>query len=494
VSIIEQRQLLDRREISAIELTRSYLERIEEHSGLEAFLHVNNACEAAAAKAQARIDSGESLAFTGIPVGLKDNLCTFDMPTTCASKMLKGYIPPYDATVVAKLRSQDAVFLGKLNMDEFAMGATTTTSYYKKTRNPFDPNRVPGGSSGGSAAAVSAGLCSAALGSDTGGSIRQPASFCGITGMRPTYGMVSRYGCVAFASSLDQVGPLGLSAKDCAQLLAAVAGADGHDQTSQHSTGLFAERSSAGMADDFMNSRYEQFPEKAPEIHLGVVKELLGESVEPETRQAVLNAAEWYRNAGCQVSEISIPILEHAVPAYYLISSAEASANLSRFDGVRYGHRINKPSSYEDLVEKSRAEGFGWEVKRRILLGSYALCSGYYDDYYIKATRLANALRSEYSRLFETYDAILSPASPMAAFAFDAVPEDPAQLYLADICTVGAALAGLPSLSTPCGLTSDGLPIGLMMTGSRWSDSKILCLADAFERSFKRPAPKINAS
>jgi aspartyl-tRNA(Asn)/glutamyl-tRNA(Gln) amidotransferase subunit A len=455
--------------VSAVELTKQYLLQIEKTDDqIGAFLHVNENALAAAQKAQERIDAGESLPLTGIPVGLKDNLCTVDMPTTCASKMLEGFSSPYDATVVAKLRSQGAVFLGKLNMDEFAMGSTTVTSHYKKTKNPHGVNRVPGGSSGGSAAAVAALMCPAALGSDTGGSIRQPASFCGVTGLRPTYGMVSRYGCVAFASSLDQVGPIGASAEDCAMVLEAVAGTDANDQTSMRCPGF---RSADAMP-----------PESLKGFRLGIIEELMGESVEPQTREAVSRAASWYEKEGALVEAVSMPMLKYAVPAYYLISSAEASANLARFDGVRYGHRAQCPSSYDELVSKSRAEGFGWEVKRRILLGSYALCSGYYDDYYKKAARLAVELKYAYAEVFKRFDALLSPASPMPAFAFDEVPTDPAALYLADICTASAPLAGLPSIATPCGATSEGLPIGLMITGPRWGDALVLSLAGSFEQ------------
>ncbi|MDR2751070.1 MAG: Asp-tRNA(Asn)/Glu-tRNA(Gln) amidotransferase subunit GatA [Clostridiales bacterium] len=478
--IAELRRKLDAKEISAVELARHYIDRISRLDGkLESYLHVSETVLEDAKEAQKRIDAGESETFTGIPTGLKDNLCTIGMPTTCASKMLEGFASPYDATVVAKLRKQGAVFLGKLNMDEFAMGATTQTSYYKKTKNPFDLGRVPGGSSGGSAAAVSADLCAFALGSDTGGSIRQPASFCGVTGHRPTYGMVSRYGCVAFASSLDQIGPLASSAEDCALVLEAISGPDGFDRTSMRSPGFMASKFASGL----------KKLESLAGMRIAIINELVGPSVERETKDAVLEAAKWFEKNGAVVERISMPMLAHAVPAYYLISSAEASTNLARFDGVRYGHRTASPGSYEDLIQLSRAEGFGWEVKRRILLGSYALCSGYYDDYYKKAVRLADELKVTYAAVFKNYDAILSPASPMPAFAIDEVPSDPAQLYLADICTASAPLAGLPSVSTPCGMTSGGLPIGLMITCPRWADDVALSLAGAFEKDRKRPIP-----
>ncbi|MDR2648132.1 MAG: Asp-tRNA(Asn)/Glu-tRNA(Gln) amidotransferase subunit GatA [Clostridiales bacterium] len=472
MDISELRVLMDKKEISSAEVVKTCLERISASDNtIGAFLHINPKALETAAQAQKRIDAGHADMFTGIPVGLKDNLCTMDMPTTCASRMLEGFTPPYDAAVVEKLRAQGAVLIGKLNMDEFAMGASTSTSYYKKTRNPFDITRVPGGSSGGSAAAVSAGFCAVSLGSDTGGSIRQPASFCGVSGLRPTYGRVSRYGCVAFASSLDQIGPIASSAKDCALLLTAIEGKDTRDQTS-------TEGPPARIRDVSLKGK-----------RLGLIEELIVGDVEDETLAAVESAALWYEKQGAFVESVSLPMLKYAVPAYYLISSAEASANLSRFDGVRYGYRPANPESYESLVSGSRRDAFGWEVKRRIMLGSYALCSGYYDDYYKRAVRLADVIRSEYDKAFETYDALLSPVSPMAAFTFDNIPTDPARLYLADICTVSAALAGLPALSTPCGYTGNGLPVGLMITGARWDDYGILSLADAFERAFNRKRP-----
>jgi aspartyl-tRNA(Asn)/glutamyl-tRNA(Gln) amidotransferase subunit A len=469
--------MLDAREVSAAELAGEYAGKIEKlDDGVGAFLYVNReGLAAAAARAQARIDAGEQGPLTGIPVALKDNLCTRDMPTTCASKILEGYRPPYDATVVGRLRAQDAVFLGKLNMDEFAMGATTQNSYYKPTQNPFDLTRAPGGSSGGAAAAVSAGMCAAALGSDTGGSVRQPASFCGVTGHRPTYGLVSRYGCIAFASSLDQVGPLGLSASDCALMLDAISGPDPHDQT----TSVHGREPCA--------ARLGRSPKG---LRLGLIRELLGGEVDAEVRDAVYAAAKWYERAGATVTEVSLPMLRHAVPAYYLISSAEASANLSRFDGVRYGHRAADAKSYGELVARSRAEGFGREVKRRILLGAYALSSGYYDAYYKRAVHLAGVVRAQYDEVFREFDALLSPVAPTVAFETGKIPDDPAQVYVADICTVSAALAGLPSISTPCGYTKDGgLPVGLMITGRRWADPLVLSLADAHEREFKRKDP-----
>ncbi|MDR3263025.1 MAG: Asp-tRNA(Asn)/Glu-tRNA(Gln) amidotransferase subunit GatA [Clostridiales bacterium] len=470
------RKKLDDKEISAVELTRLYLDRISAADKLtDAYLYVNyDGAIKAAQSAQTIIDAKQSRPFTGIPIALKDNLCTFDMPTTCSSKMLDGFVPPYDATVVAKLRGQGAVFLGKLNMDEFAMGASTKTSYYKKTKNPYDLTRVPGGSSGGSAAAVSVGLCAAALGSDTGGSIRQPASFCGITGHRPTYGFVSRSGCIAFASSLDQIGPLADTADDCAALLTATAGRDIYDQTTADKT-FDLKKSDKGI-------KGKRF---------GLIKELMGKEVDKDVSAAVKKAAEWFINAGAVVEEVSLPMLTHAVPIYYLISSAEAASNLAKFDGVRYGFRPEKTLNFFDMISKSRDEGFGWEVKRRIMLGSYALCSGYYDDYYKRAIKLCGIIKSQYAEAFKKYDALLSPVAPTTAYPFDKLPDDPAQMYLADICTVSAALAGLPSLSTPCGYDKDGMPIGLMITGKRFDDAAVLSAAGAYEKEFVRKPPQL---
>ncbi|MDR3293561.1 MAG: Asp-tRNA(Asn)/Glu-tRNA(Gln) amidotransferase subunit GatA [Clostridiales bacterium] len=478
MDILTLRKKLDKKELSATELTKSYLDRISALDGeIGAYLYVDfDGAMRSAESAQKRIDKGESALLTGIPVALKDNLSAVGMPVTCASKMLEGYVPPYDATVVAKLRGEGAVFLGKLNMDEFAMGASTVTSHYKKTKNPYDLSRVPGGSSGGSAAAVVAGLCVAALGTDTGGSIRQPASFCGVTGHRPTYGMVSRYGCIAFASSLDQIGPLATGARDCAAMLETISGQDGYDQTSAPTEFRTADIAKQGSV------KGKRF---------GLIKELMGKEVDSEVAAAIKAAANFYEKAGAVVEEVSLPMLTHAVPIYYLISSAEASSNLAKFDGVRYGYRPENASNFFDMISKSRAEGFGWEVKRRIMLGSYALCSGYYDDYYKKAVKLCGIVKAEYASAFSRFDALLSPVSPTTAFRFDKFPDDPAQMYLADICTVSAALAGLPSISTPCGYDREGLPIGLMITGKRFDDAAVLSVADAFEQGFTRRAAKI---
>jgi len=471
------RRALDTGELTAVELTEQYLDAIARlDDKLGACLYVNGEGALAMARAaQKRIDAGEAAPLTGIPIGLKDNLCTRDMPTTCASKMLAGYVPPYDATVVERLRAQNAVLIAKLNLDEFAMGSSNMNSAYHVARNPYDLSRVPGGSSGGSAAAVAAGLCAGALGSDTGGSIRQPAAFCGVTGLRPTYGRVPRTGCVAFASSLDQVGPIARSAEDCGLLLDAIAGHDPRDMTS---------------------AREHPGKEKISSLQglkIGLIEELMGDEIEGETKAAVNAAAAWFEHEGAVVETVRLPMLQYGVPAYYLISSAEASANLSRFDGVRYGHRAKQYADYTELVEKSRAEGFGREVKRRILLGTYALCSGFYDAYYKKAVHLAALVKEEYRQAFGQFDLLLSPVSPAPAFSFEAAPSDPAQMYVADLCTASAALAGLPALSTPCGYTRGGLPVGLMLTGNYFDDDFLLSVAGLFERASTRVEPEVCA-
>jgi len=469
MNIIKLRNLLDKREISSVELVKSYLDRISaSDSIIGAFLHINSKAIKVAEQAQKRIDAKEGGVLTGIPIGVKDNICTKDMPTTCASRMLEGFIPPFDADVIERLRAQDAVLIGKLNTDEFAIGGNTVSSYYKKTRNPFNINYVPGGSSGGSSAAVAAGFCPAALGTDTGGSIRQPASFCGITGLRPTYGAVSRYGCVPMASSMDQVGPMAGSAEDCALLLSAIAGVDHRDQMSVESP----------------SKRTAVEPISLKGKRLGLIEGEYGEITD-----AIKSAASWYEKQGAIVETISLPLLEYTVPAYFIISCAETSSNLSRFDGLRYGYRSESADSYEEMVSNTRREGFGWEVKRRIMLGNHVLCAENYDNYYKKAVRLASFLRQEVENIFETYDALLSPANSTAAYSFEDIYTDPAKKYMSAMYTAVAALTGLPSLSTPCGYTSDGMPIGLLITGAHWDDYGILSLANAFEQSFERKQP-----
>ena len=467
-SIKELRALLDGGDITAQELTQYYLDRIEKlDPQIKAYVTVNEKAMEQAERAQKMIEEGNVSPLTGIVLGIKDNICTKGLRTTCSSKMLEDFIPAYHSTVAEKLEQQGAIFIGKLNMDEFAMGASTTTSHFGITKNPYDTERVPGGSSGGSAAAVAAGLCVASLGSDTGGSIRQPAAFCGVTGIKPTYGRVSRSGLVAFASSLDQIGPIGKSAKDCAILLDAISGADEMDMTSRES-----EPVAPCMGESIEGTV------------IGVPKEFFGEGLNPEIKEAVEAAIQQYEAMGCIIKEVSMPSLPYAIPAYYLISSAEASSNLARYDGVRYGHLSKEGDTFDQRLVATRNEGFGSEVKRRILLGTYALSSGYFDAYYKKAALLRRRIRKEYEEIFATCDCIITPTTPDVAFKIGAHDEDPTAMYLADIYTVTVNIAGLPAVSTPCGYNKEGMPIGMSIVGKAFEDGKILNLADAFERKF----------
>ncbi len=472
LKITDLRNMLDNREISAMELADEYLKRIENvDKNVESYITVtSDRARADAEKAQKKIDAGDASPLCGIPLAIKDNICTEGILTTAASKILENFIPPYNATVMDKLEKQNIVCLGKVSMDEFAMGGSTQTSAFKKTKNPYDLSRVPGGSSGGSAAAVSASLCAAAIGSDTGGSIRQPSSFCGVTGLKPTYGRVSRYGLIAFASSLDQIGPIAGSAKDCALILNAIAGYDMHDGTSsKRDTMDYTSKIGMDM--------------KGVKIALPV--EFFAEGIDEEVRNAVYKASECYRAMGAEILQCSMPSLKFAVAAYYLISSAEASSNLSRFDGIKYGHRSEVGETFNDLIINSRSEGFGDEVKRRILLGNYALCSGYYDAYYGKAMALKQKIREEYAKIFESCDLILTPTAPTTAYKTDENISDPAKMYQADICTVTVNIASLPAISATCGYDSKGLPIGMSIVGKMWDEAGIIAAADAFEKQFE---------
>lgn len=467
------RSMLDKKEISAPELTAAYLERINSVDGkLESYITVTaEEAEKAAEKAQDKINKGEVSPLCGIPLAIKDNICTEGIKTTCASKMLENFIPPYNATVMDKLENEGIVMLGKTSMDEFAMGGSTQTSAFKKTKNPYDLERVPGGSSGGSAAAVGASLCAAALGSDTGGSIRQPSSFCGVTGLKPTYGRVSRYGLVAFASSLDQIGPVAKSASDCAVILNAISGFDPHDGTS-----------SRNDVPDFT----AKIGQDIKGMKIAVPKEFYAEGIDEEVRNAVLKAADYYKSLGAELIDCSMPSLKYAVAAYYLISSAEASSNLSRYDGIKFGHRSEIGDSFNELIANSRREGFGEEVKRRIMLGNYALSSGYYDAYYGKAMALKQKIREEYEQIFTGCDVILTPTAPTVAYGLNENISDPAKMYQADICTVTVNIASLPAISTTCGYDSKGMPIGMSIIGKKWDEATIIQAADAFEKNFTR--------
>ena len=465
--------MLDSKEISAVELTEQYFDRIE-NSDKEINSYITVCKENALAdakKAQEVIDSGNSGAFTGLPISVKDNICTLGVKTTCASHMLDDFIPPYNATVMEKLKKDNIVMLGKTNMDEFAMGGSSQTSYFGGVKNPYDLTRVTGGSSGGAAASVSADLCAAALGSDTGGSVRQPASFCGVTGLKPTYGTVSRWGLIAFASSLDQIGVIAKSAEDTGYMLEGIYGYDENDATSS--------KKSEGNYNSLIGSDVNK-------LKIGVPKEFFGDGLNDEVKTAVLNAVEYYKKLGCEIVDVSLPSLEYAVSAYYLISSAEAASNLSRFDGIKYGLRSGLGEDFNDLIKNSRREGFGQEVKRRIMLGNYALCSGYYDAYYKNATRIRTQIRNEYSDIFSKCDVMLTPTAPTTAYKIGEQENDPVKMYLADIYTVTVNIAGLPAISTTCGYDSKGLPIGMSLIGKAFDEKTINAVCDRFEKDFER--------
>jgi aspartyl-tRNA(Asn)/glutamyl-tRNA(Gln) amidotransferase subunit A len=445
---------------SSEELTRTSLERIRRlDAELNSFISVTEADALAAAQAaDARIRAGEAGPLTGIPFAHKDIFCTLGVRTSCGSRMLDNFIAPYDATVTARLREAGAVMLGKTNMDEFAMGSSNETSYYGPVRNPWDTERVPGGSSGGSAAAGAARLAPASTGTDTGGSIRQPAALCGITGLKPTYGRVSRYGMIAFASSLDQGGPFTRSAEDAALMLAAMAGFDARDSTS-------VER----PVDDYSKS----LDESLQGLRIGVPKEYFSAGLDAAVADAIEAALSEYRRLGAVVSEISLPNTHLAVPAYYVVAPAECSSNLSRFDGVRFGYRAADPRDLKDLYERSRGEGFGAEVKRRILIGTYALSAGYYDAYYLKAQQVRRLIREDFMRAFESVDVIAGPTAPSVAFRLGEKADDPVSMYLSDIYTIAANLAGLPALSIPAGFV-DGMPVGLHLVGNYFAEGRLL--------------------
>lgn len=471
-TISKMRKMLDEKKISSVELTERYLEKIKsDNDKIGAYITV---CEeeaiAAAKAADEKIAKGEAKTLTGIPMAVKDNICIKDIRTTCGSKMLGNYEPPYNATVIEKLKGEGVVFLGKTSMDEFAMGGSSQTCYFNKPKNPFDTERVPGGSSGGSAAAVSAGMALCALGSDTGGSIRQPASFCGVTGMKPTYGSVSRFGLVAFGSSLDQIGPFANSAEDCGLILNAISGRDIHDHTSRNVKMDF----NALLGSDIKGMK------------IGIPKEFFGDGIDEDVKSAVMKAAEFYKANGAELVEVSMPTLKFAVSAYYLLACAEASSNLSRYDGVKYGYRTEGALSYDELVKKTRSEGFGDEVKRRILLGTYALSSGYYDAYYKKAMAVRQQFRREQAEIFEKCDVMLTPTAPTVAYRCNENIDDPVKMYLADICTVTANIVGIPAVSVPCGYDKDGMPIGFSISAKAFDDAKAILFADTFEKQFER--------
>ncbi len=462
--------MLVNKEITSTELTKDVFARIDEVEGdVEAYLTITREEALKQAEAvDAKIAAGEEISFLeGIPGAIKDNICTKGMKTTCASKILEHFVPPYDATVMTKLKKENSVILGKANMDEFAMGGSTENSAYHVTHNPWNLDCVPGGSSGGSAAAVAAGTAIWALGSDTGGSIRQPASFCGVVGMKPTYGRVSRYGLVAYASSLDQIGPLTRDVTDCANLLNIIVGHDEMDSTS-----------STAEVPDYTKSLVED----VKGLKIGLPKEYFVKGMDPEVEQAIRTAIQKYEELGAEVVEISLPHTEYAISTYYLIAPAEAATNLERYDGVSYGERVDG----EDLVQmmtNTRDEKFGEEVKRRIMIGNYALSAGYYDAYYLKALKVRTLVQQDYTEAFKKVDVIMAPTAPTPAFKIGEMMADPLQMYLQDVCTVPLNLAGLPGISIPCGRSSKGLPIGLQIIGKPLAEETLIRTAYTYEQS-----------
>lgn len=481
-TISQLHELIKKREISVPELARYMLNRIEKlDSKFECYITVTEKQAMEQAESvQKMIDEGSlNSPLAGIPMGIKDNICTKGILTTCASRMLSNFVPPYDATVVKKLYSNGAILLGKLNMDEFAMGSSTESSYFKKTKNPWDTERVPGGSSGGSAAAVAAGEAIYTLGSDTGGSIRQPASFCGCVGLKPTYGLVSRFGLVAYASSFDQIGPLTKTVTDCALVLNAIAGHDPMDLTSSR-------RERPDYTKALVND--------VKGMKIGLPREFIADSVQREVRDAVLNAVKVFSDLGAECEEISIPIMDYVVPTYYIIALAEASSNLARYDGVKFGYRAANPKDMLDFCVRSRSEGFGTEVKRRILLGTYVLSSGYYDAYYKKALKARTIITREFNKAFEKHDIIIGPVSPTTAYKIGEKINNPVQMYMEDVFTAPVNIAGLPAVSIPCGFDQQSLPIGLQIIGKRFDEPTIIRAAYTFEQNtdFHKAKPRID--
>ncbi|MEA5565321.1 Asp-tRNA(Asn)/Glu-tRNA(Gln) amidotransferase subunit GatA [Anabaena sp. UHCC 0399] len=473
-SIRELHEQLVKKERSAVEITQEALDRIQAlEPKLHSFLHVTaqKALEQASA-VDAKIAAGEEIGLlAGIPLGLKDNMCTKGIPTTCASRILENFVPPYESTVSQKLIDAGSVIVGKTNLDEFAMGSSTENSAYQVTANPWDLSRVPGGSSGGSAAAVAADECVVALGSDTGGSIRQPASFCGVVGLKPTYGLVSRYGLVAYASSLDQIGPFGRSVEDTAILLNAIAGYDPKDSTS-----LKVE------IPDYAASLKPDLKARG-KLRIGIIKETFGEGLDAVVEQAVTKAIDQLQHLGAEIHVVSCPNFRYGLPSYYIIAPSEASANLARYDGVKYGWRAPDADNLLSMYKTTRATGFGTEVKRRIMIGTYALSAGYYDAYYLKAQKVRTLIKQDFERAFETVDILVTPTAPTTAFKAGEKTTDPLSMYLNDLMTIPVNLAGLPGISVPCGFDDQGLPIGLQLIGKVLREDQLLQVAYAYEQS-----------
>ena len=467
LTVHELLEKLDNNEIALEDITKSYIDRInDKEKDVQAFVTLTT--EESLEKVQSIKEKNTK--FVGIPIGIKDNMCTKGIKTTCGSKMLENFVAPYNATVIERLYEEGLVSLGKLNMDEFAMGSSTEHSAIKITKNPWDLNKVPGGSSGGSAAAVAANMVPWALGSDTGGSIRQPASLCGVVGLKPTYGLVSRYGLVAYASSLDQIGPITKDVEDTAILLNLIAGYDEKDSTSAN-----VEKK------DYTKSLIKD----VKGLKIGVPKEYFGEGINEEVKTKVQDAIKKYEEMGAIVEECSLDMVDKALAVYYIIADAEASSNLGRFDGIRYGYRTKNFESLNDIYVNSRSEGFGEEVKRRIILGTYVLSSGYYDAYYKKAQKIRTLIKEEFNKLFKEYDVLLTPTSPVVAFDIGSKSNNPLEMYLADICTVIVNIAGLPGISIPCGVDKEGMPIGMQLIGKHFDEETIIRAAYTYEQETK---------
>lgn len=476
---LELGRKIKEKEITAVEATKAALEQIKAvDNKIHGFVSYD---EESALKRAEEVQKGiEEGIYTGplagVPMAVKDNICTKGYTTTCSSKILENFVPTYSAQAVENLIKEGVIFLGKTNMDEFAMGSTTETSAFGETKNPWDLDRVPGGSSGGSAAAVASNECFMALGSDTGGSIRQPSSYCGVTGMKPTYGTVSRYGLIAYGSSLDQIGPIAKNVSDCAALLEVIASYDAKDSTSIKRDDYDF---TAALVDDVKGMK------------IGIPKDYFGEGLDPEVKEAVLAAAKVLEEKGAVAEEFDLGLVDYAIPAYYVIASAEASSNLSRFDGVKYGYRAKDYEGLHNMYKKTRSEGFGAEVKRRIMLGSFVLSSGYYDAYYLKALRTKALIKKEFDKAFERYDMILGPVAPTTAPKLGDSLSDPIKMYLGDIYTISVNLAGLPGISLPCGRDKNGMPIGLQLIGDCFQEKKIIQAAYTFEQTRDYEAPEI---
>ena len=471
LTALELGKKIQAKEVSAVEAAKEALGQIKKLDGsLNCFVTVEeDSVLKKAEEVQKKIDAGELAGpLAGVPAAIKDNMCTEGVRTTCSSRMLENFVPTYTAEAVKNLEQAGVVVIGKTNMDEFAMGSTTETSYFGPTRNPWEPEHVPGGSSGGSCAAVAAEECSFALGSDTGGSIRQPSSFCGVTGLKPTYGTVSRYGLIAYGSSLDQIGPVGKDAADCAAVLEAIASHDLKDSTSMKRDSY-----------DFLSA----LDEGVRGLRIGIPRDYFRDGLDEEVKSHILEAAKVLESKGAMLEEFDLSLVEYAIPAYYVIASAEASSNLARFDGVKYGYRTPEYEGLHNMYKKSRSEGFGAEVKRRIMLGSFVLSSGYYDAYYLKALKTKALIRQAFDRAFEKYDVILGPAAPGTAPKLGESLSDPLKMYLGDIYTVSVNLAGLPGITVPCGTDGKGLPIGMQLIGDCFQERKILRAAHAYEQT-----------